>query len=56
MFDPPKFKVSEVFTELRVPLLKELPFAEELTLNLAGRFADYDGNTGEVFAYNAGLD
>ena len=56
LFDPPKFKVSEVFTELRVPLLKELPFAEELTLNLAGRFADYDGNTGEVFAYNAGLD
>ena len=39
-----------------MPLLKELPFAEELTLNLAGRFADYDGNTGEVFAYNAGLD
>jgi outer membrane receptor protein involved in Fe transport len=56
LFDPPKFKVSEVFTELRVPLLKELPFAEELTLNLAGRFADYDGSTGEVFAYNAGLD
>ena len=56
LFDPPKFKVSEIFTELRVPLLKELPFAEELTINLAGRFADYDGNTGEVFAYNAGLD
>ncbi len=56
LFDPPKFKVSEVFTELRVPLLKELPFAEELTLNLAGRFADYDGDTGEVFAYNAGVD
>jgi outer membrane receptor protein involved in Fe transport len=56
LFDPPKFKVSEVFTEMRVPLLKELPFAEELTLNLAGRYAEYDGDTGGVFAYNAGLD
>ena len=56
LFEPPKFKVSEVFTEMRVPLLKELPFAEELTLNLAGRYAEYDGDIGGVFAYNAGLD
>jgi outer membrane receptor protein involved in Fe transport len=56
LFDPPKFKVSEAFTELRVPLLKELPFAEELTLNLAGRYAEYEGEVGNVFAYNAGFD
>ena len=56
LFDPPKFKVSEVFTELRVPVLKELPFAEELTVNLAGRYAEYDGDVGGVFAYNAGID
>jgi outer membrane receptor protein involved in Fe transport len=56
LFDPPKFKVDEVFTEMRVPLLKELPFADELTLNLAGRYAEYDGDTGGVFAYNAGID
>jgi outer membrane receptor protein involved in Fe transport len=55
-FAPPDFKVSEVFTELRVPVLKELPFANELTLNLAGRYADYNGKTGGVMAYNAGLD
>jgi outer membrane receptor protein involved in Fe transport len=56
LFDPPKFKVNEVFTELRVPLLKELPFADELTLNLAGRYAEYEGDVGGVFAYNAGID
>jgi len=56
LFDPPKFKVDEAFAEFRVPLLKELPFADELTLNLAGRFAEYDGDTGGVFAYNAGID
>jgi outer membrane receptor protein involved in Fe transport len=56
LFDPPKLKVSEVFTEFRVPLLKELPMADELTLSLAGRYADYNGDVGGVFAYNAGLD
>ena len=56
LFDPPKFTVDEAFAEFRVPILKELPWAQELTLNLAGRFAEYDGDTGGVFAYNAGLD
>ena len=56
LFDPPKFKVDEAFAEFRVPILHELPWAQELTLNLAGRFAEYDGDTGGVFAYNAGID
>lgn len=34
--------VREVFTELELPLLGNKPFAEELTLNLAGRYTDYD--------------
>jgi outer membrane receptor protein involved in Fe transport len=55
-FEPPKFKVNEAFTEFRVPLLADMTMVDELTLNLAGRFADYDGATGEVFAYNYGLD
>jgi outer membrane receptor protein involved in Fe transport len=55
-FDPPKFKVDEVFTEFRVPLLKEKTGAKDLTLNLAARYADYDGATGGVLAYNAGLE
>jgi outer membrane receptor protein involved in Fe transport len=45
-----------VFTEFRVPLLKELPGARELTLNIAGRYADYSGSTGGVMAYNGGIE
>jgi outer membrane receptor protein involved in Fe transport len=56
LFDPPKFEVKEAFTEFRVPLLAEKPFANELTINMAGRYADYEGATGGVFAYNYGLD
>ena len=51
-FDPPAFEVKEVFGELRVPILAGVPLAEELTLGLAGRYADYKGATGGVFAYN----
>ena len=54
--DPPKLKVDEVFTEFRVPLLKELPGAQELTMSLAARYADYNGATGGVLAYNGGLE
>jgi outer membrane receptor protein involved in Fe transport len=56
LFDPPKFEVKEVFGEFRVPLLSEKTLAQELTLNAAGRYADYKGNTGGVFAHNYGLD
>jgi outer membrane receptor protein involved in Fe transport len=55
-FDPPTFKVDELFGEVRVPLLKELPGAFELSLNGAGRYSDYEGATGEVFAYDYGLE
>ena len=56
VFDPPSFEVKELFAELRVPLLKETPFFEELTLTGAGRIADYKGATGTVYSYNAGID
>ena len=55
-FDPPKFEVNEAFTEFRVPLLSEKAFANELTFSAAGRYADYKGATGGVFAHNLGLD
>ena len=48
----PAFAVKEVFGELRVPLLKDLPFAHELTLSAAGRLSDYKGKTGTQKAYN----
>lgn len=53
-FDPPTFSVKEAFGEIRVPLLKDMPFAHELTLTGAGRVSDYNGGTGTVWTYNFG--
>lgn len=54
-FDPPTLRVWEVFGEVRVPLLANLPFVEELTLEGAGRYSKYNvGGTGGVFAWNLG--
>ncbi|MCC7633974.1 TonB-dependent receptor plug domain-containing protein [Stenotrophomonas rhizophila] len=41
------YSLDEVYTELSIPILKDLPFARELTLNAAGRFSKYSnfGNT-----------
>lgn len=33
--------VWEAFTELEFPILKDVPFAKELTLNVSGRYTDY---------------
>lgn len=55
-FDPPKFEVKEAFGELRIPILRDVPFFEELTVSGAGRISDYTGATGTVYAYNAGVE
>jgi outer membrane receptor protein involved in Fe transport len=47
--------VKEAFTEIQVPLLKDVAFAKDLSLNLAGRWADYTGS-GVVWSYKYGLD
>jgi len=41
------FHVTEGYGEVRVPILKDMPFAEELSFEAAGRLADYStiGNT-----------
>ncbi|ANY21330.1 Colicin I receptor precursor [Tsuneonella dongtanensis] len=54
--DPPKFTVKEAFGEIRIPILADRPFFEELTLSGAGRVAKYQGGVGTVWAYNAGVD
>ncbi|ATQ44276.1 TonB-dependent receptor plug domain-containing protein [Caulobacter mirabilis] len=36
-----EYDVKDVYAELRVPLLKNVPFAEELTFEAAGRISDY---------------
>lgn len=52
-FRPPTQKVAEGFGEINIPLLKDLPFARELSFNAAGRVSNYNiGATGTVVAYN----
>ena len=54
-FSPPRLDVWEAFGEVRVPILKDVPFFKELTLEAAGRVSNYSsGNTGTVYSYNVG--
>jgi outer membrane receptor protein involved in Fe transport len=55
-FDPPSFEVKEAFGEIRLPILKDVPFFQELTLSAAGRISDYKGSVGMTTAYNVGVD
>ena len=50
-FSAPSFGVKEVYGEVRVPLLKDVPFFKELTLSGSGRISDYKGATGTVYSY-----
>ena len=46
--------VWEVFGEVEVPLLRDLPFAKNLTLNASGRYTDYK-SYGDDTTYKVGL-
>ena len=51
-FRPPNNIVKEAYGEIQIPLLKDMPFAKELSVNVAGRVSDYNNTTGTVYAYN----
>ncbi len=54
-FTPPKQDIYEAFAEIRIPLLKDMPFFKEFTIEAATRVSNYSvGNTGTVWSYNAG--
>ncbi|WBY06249.1 TonB-dependent receptor [Sphingomonas sp. 7/4-4] len=55
-FQPDPFRVKEAYGEIRLPLLKDVPFFHELTLSGAARVAGYQGSVGTVYSYNAGGD
>lgn len=55
-FTSPAFEVKEAFGEIRIPFLKDMPFAKELTVTAAGRIADYKQGAGTVYSYNAGIE
>jgi outer membrane receptor protein involved in Fe transport len=55
-FDPPKLKVWDAYAEMRLPIVKDVTFLKELTLEGAVRASDYNvGDIGTVYAYNAGV-
>lgn len=49
------FSVTEVFSELRAPLLSDVFLVKQLDLSLASRWAEYTGS-GEVWSWKAGLE
>lgn len=55
LFAPAAFEVREAFGELQLPILRDVPFARELTVSGAGRISHYNGSTGTVYAYNGGV-
>ncbi|WP_439545891.1 TonB-dependent receptor domain-containing protein [Sandarakinorhabdus sp.] len=46
-----QFDVVEVFGEVKVPLLRDVRFAQELSIGAAGRYADYS-TIGGAFTWN----
>jgi outer membrane receptor protein involved in Fe transport len=52
-FDPPPFTVAEIFGEINVPILKDLPFAHELSVSGAARRSHYNTSAGNTFTWNA---
>ena len=56
LFAPAPLEIKEVFGELQLPILRDVPFFHELTLSGAARYASYNNSTGNVWAYNVGID
>ena len=52
LFDPPALEVLEGFGEIELPILRDVPFAQELTLTGAARYSDYNTSAGTTFAWN----
>lgn len=50
-----EFDVYEIYGELSVPLLKDMAFAESMSLNLAGRYSDYS-SFGGTYTYGGSVD
>lgn len=54
-FDPKAVTVREIFGEIRIPIVKDMPFMQELTLEASGRISDYSNVAKAAKAYNVGL-
>lgn len=54
-FAPPAIKINEAFGEVRIPILKDVPFFEELTIEGAARVSKYSNIAKPVYAYNGSV-
>lgn len=55
IFNPPALETRELFGEVSIPIVKDVPFVQELTVDAAGRMTDYKiGDVGTVYTYNVG--
>ncbi|HZF44341.1 MAG TPA: TonB-dependent receptor [Sphingomonadaceae bacterium] len=52
---PEATEIKEAFAEVRLPLLRDVPFFQELSVTAAGRISDYS-TIGTVYSYNAGAE
>lgn len=50
-----EFEVAEFFVEASAPLLADVFLAQELTIDAAYRYSDYDLNVGDTNTWSAGL-
>lgn len=50
-----EYDTKEAYAELRVPILRDLPFAHELTVEAAGRLADYS-TIGKTDQYRVAIE
>ena len=55
-FTSKPFEVKEAYAEVAVPLLKDKPFFQELTLTGSARVSDYKNRVGTVWTYAGGVD
>jgi outer membrane receptor protein involved in Fe transport len=53
-FNPHPFHVGEVFGEVRIPVFKDRPFFNDLSLSGAARYSRYKSPINGVFTYNFG--
>ena len=56
-FEPDALEVKEAFGEVRLPILADMPFAQNLTISGSGRVSDYSqGSAGTVYAYGGSIE
>lgn len=54
-FTPPAVDVKEGYLEVEIPIIKDVPFFQELRLDGAVRVSDYNTSAGTVWSYNGAV-